>query len=146
MADALNNIIDLSSAIQANDLNAAKVLVNELNGQIDELKERFSIPESQDICNYFSFYELFDNNNNETRRYVTNNFNGLNADVKEAFQWHDNIGDVFTNPTVEKTSAFLDKVFKQEKFHDYQIAAIMRMINYAKRYELLKELKEKGEK
>ena len=45
MADALNNIIDLNVAIQKDDLEKAKILVAELNTQIDELKNRFEIPE-----------------------------------------------------------------------------------------------------
>lgn len=143
MADALNNIIDLNIAIQENNLEKAKTLVTELNTQIDNLKERFEIPEDQDICDYFNLLLIFDQYRNDTCDYVINNFDGVNPKLVKTYNWSKIIVELFDNPSKEKVNKFLDENFKLTVIEDYQISAIIRAINYTQRYDLFKILKEK---
>lgn len=146
MADALNNIIDLNIAIQEDNLEKAKTLVAELNTQLDDLRERFEIPDNQDICNYFSFQLVFENNHNNTRNYVIDNFLGLDEELRKIYQWFREIDGLIDTPTLESSNALLNKVFSQDKIEDYKISAIIRLINYTQRYDLFTSLKEKSAK
>lgn len=144
MADALNNIIDLNVAIQKDDLEKAKTLVAELNTQIDELKNRFEIPEDQDICNYFSLQITFDNFENNTRDYVLDNFQGINPKTVKVFQWYRKVNSLFQNSENEKIINLLEETLQLNEIEDFQISSIFRMINYTQRYDLFKILKEKS--
>lgn len=146
MADALNNIIDLNIAIQEDNLEKAKALVTELNTQLDDLRERFEIPNDQDICNFFSFQLVFENYNNDTRNYVIDNFLGLDEELRKIYQWFREIDGLIDTPTLESANTLLDKIFLQEKIEDYKISAIIRLINYTQRYDLFTSLKEKSAK
>lgn len=146
MADALNNIIDLNIAIQEDNLEKAKVLITELNTQLDDLRERFEIPNNQDICNFFSFQLVFENYNNDTRNYVIDNFLGLDEELRKIYQWFREIDGLINTPTLESANTLLDKIFLQEKIEDYKISAIIRLINYTQRYDLFTSLKEKSAK
>lgn len=142
MSDALNNIIDLNTAIQEDNLEKAKILVNELNNQIDELKERFEIPEDQDICSYFSLQITFDNFNNNTRNYVLENFKGINPETQKIFLWFNKVNSLFDKAAKSEMVEVLEEALSStvEKF---QVSSIFRMINYTQRYDLFKILKEK---
>lgn len=144
MADALNNIIDLNIAIQEDNLEKAKILVTELNTQINELRKRFEIPEDQDIFNYFSLQITFDNFNNTTRNYVLDNFLGIDSKTVKIFKWYNKINSLVNNSSINEIILLLEETLIQDSIEKYQIPSLFRMINFTQRYDLFKILKEKS--
>ena len=144
MNDALDSIIELNIAIANNDLKRTKVLVDNINQNIDNLHERFGV--QNNICGTMGVYTTFHNFLNNSTLYAIENLNDVDSqtliDLKDAI----NFNSVIENGDKEKAHELLIDLLNRDKYPPTRIASITRLINFTQDYSLFNKLREQVDK
>lgn len=144
MNDALDSIIELNTAIANDDLEKTKVLVDNINQNIDNLHERFGV--QNNICGTMGVYETFHNFLNNSTLYAIENLNDVDSqtliDLKDAI----NFNSVIESGDKEKAHELLIDLLNRDKYPPIRIASITRLINFTQDYSLFNKLREQVDK
>lgn len=141
MDDALDSIIELNTAIANNDLEKTKVLVDNINQNIDDLHERFGV--QNNICGTMGVYETFHSFPNDATLYAIENLKDVDAITLSELKDIIHFNQVMESNNQEKAKELLDEWLQRDGYSVIQIRNITRLINYTQQYDLFKVLREK---
>lgn len=128
-------LIDLSIAIINNDMESAVTIVEDLNSS----SEIF-------LKSEFNLYDLYENNNNNTFKYVLNNLNTY-PDI-ERIRWNISIYNLISDHSKKLLSDqdiidFINNTLSSTDIFDYQFGGLIRLANIAHSYLSLVAIKNK---
>lgn len=141
MNDALDSIIELNTAIANDDLERTKVLVDNINQNIDNLHERFGV--ENNICGVMGVYETFNNFLNDSTLYAIENLKDADSliliELKDIIRFN----KIMENNDQEEANKLLNELLTRDGYSAIQIRNITRLINFTQQYELFEKLREK---
>ena len=127
-------IMDLLSAMEENNLEETKKLVDFLNNNF--------IP-SEEMQNYDKFIPIYDlyNSNvfNESYIYVIYNLNYVSS--SEELKWNLITNDLIAKNNKDEILNFIYKILSEKYMSNYQLNSVMRLCVKLNRYDILKEIR-----
>lgn len=129
-------VADLLIAMQTEDLEETKKLVNFLNKNFIPIDK---IPNLNELVPVYSLYS--DNENNESYIYVVNNLEGLTN--TEQLKWNLAINLLMKKNDKIEMENFLQNILSSlDSLEEYQINSLIRLSIKANRYDLLKNIRD----
>ena len=141
MNDALDSIIELNTAIANDDLERTKVLVDNINQNIDNLHERFGV--QNNICGTMGVYETFNSFPNDSTLYAIENLKDVDSLILIELKDIIHFNKIMENNDREEASRLPNEPLTQNEYSAIQIRNITRLINFTQQYELFEELRKK---
>ena len=129
--------ISLLNAINNNDLNLTKELVENLNTNFVPTEDM------QNLNQLISFSDIVENRNyeiNESLEYALNNLNNvINTNI---VKWNINFTKLILNKNKNDIETFILNNLNKEQILDYEIQGLIQLCVTIDRYDLLNQIRE----
>lgn len=127
-------IMDLLSAMEENNLEETKKLVDFLNNNFTPSEEM------QNYDKFIPIYDLYNSNVfNESYIYVIYNLNYVSS--SEELKWNLITNDLIAKNNKDEILNFIYKILSEKYMSNYQLNSVMRLCVKLNRYDILKEIR-----
>lgn len=135
--DIILKAISLLEAIQEDNIEEAKSLVNYLNTNFEPTEEFYSL----NVLIPLHSVIVHDNNGNDTFLYVLNNLKYIDDVNYEQLKWNIYAINLLKKGKYEEIENFLLNLIENNDIKDYQMPILIQMCVTIDNYNLLKEIR-----